>query len=128
MPSAKTLTTAMRIASWPLVSSVRSTMAQPQPTPLTAITAAATATTTKASRISASETALMVENTRVISRMGPNSPRRARGEEVGTEASAQLPRVAQNRDESADRGGRHRGPGEHEDSTSPDGSSSPPSE
>ena len=73
-PSANTVTTATRMASWPLVSSVRSSSSQPRPTPRTAPTAAMTAITTKAIRISAFDSAPLVEKTSVISRIGPNSP------------------------------------------------------
>ena len=73
-PSAKTVTTAIRIASCPLVSRLRSIRPQPRPTPLTASTAATTVTAMKTARMTAFEAALFVENTSVTRRMGPNSP------------------------------------------------------
>ena len=55
-----------------------------------------------------------VENTSVISRIGPNSPTAPAAEQIGAEAGAQLARVAQHRDQGSDGGGGQRRAGEQE--------------
>ena len=106
----KTSTTAMRTAACPLDSIVRSSAPQPVLIERTASTAASTASTTNAIRISAFLQRALVElSTSVISRIGPNSPTAPGAEQVRPEARAQLALVAQDRDQRADRGRRQRG-------------------
>ena len=71
---AKISTTANRTAAWLLDSSVRSSACQPWGSDLTAASAAATATATNATRMTALLRLPPVERTSVMSSNGPNSP------------------------------------------------------
>ena len=108
-PSAKTVTTAMRIASCPLVSRLRSSRPQPRPTPLTASTAATTATAMNTTRMAAFDGRALRREHQRDQEDGAELAGGAGSEEEGAEAGAQLAGVAQDRDQGADRGGGKRG-------------------
>ena len=104
----KTRTTAIRTASWLLDSRVLSSRVQPGTIRRTETSAIAIASATKATRISASFAGCPAERTRVIRRIGPNSP-------IAPAASRLVPKdvfsslvVAEDRDQGSDRCGRHR--------------------
>ena len=113
-PSAKTVTTAIRIASCPLVSRLRSSRPQPRPTLLTASTAATTATAMKQDQDGCVRGRALGREHQRDQENGAELAGRAGSEEEGAEAGAQLAGVAQDRDQGPDRGGGERGPGEHE--------------
>ena len=106
--SAKTSTTAIRIGSCALVSIDRSIAAQPILAPRTAKIAATTAIAMKASRISAAVERVLGREEERDQQDRPELPDRAGGEQERAEARAELARVAEDRDQRADRRRRHR--------------------
>ncbi len=70
----KTSTTVIRTASWLLASKVRSSAGQPRQASRTEVSARTRAIADEAIRITASCSGCLAESTRVISRIGPNSP------------------------------------------------------
>ena len=123
----KTSTVEIRTASWLLASSVRSSTGNPRQASRTEVSASSRAMRMKAIRITASCSGWVVERTSVISRIGPNSPTAPAPEQVVAEPGVQLAAVAQDRDQGADRGRRHRRAGVEERDHDPGGRERPPS-